>query len=241
MISRAPCSLPGLAISSLALAIAFPAYGQSRRSSEIVVTAPGGDIHLDRAEGLAAVEIEASGPPSVFEALTRSIPGISLQDAQSNPFQPNLVYHGFTISPLQGHAQGLAVYVDGARFNQPFGDTVQFDLLPDAAIERLDLLPASPVYGLNALGGALAIETKTGRSAPGFSGAAALGAYGETEITTEIGDREARGAAISRSSISVTTGGGGFRLQASRTASLTSAGTAARGACMSSWRPRAQG
>jgi len=187
MISRAPCSLPGLAISSLALAIAFPAYGQSRRSSEIVVTAPGGDIHLDRAEGLAAVEIEASGPPSVFEALTRSIPGISLQDAQSNPFQPNLVYHGFTISPLQGHAQGLAVYVDGARFNQPFGDTVQFDLLPDAAIERLDLLPASPVYGLNALGGALAIETKTGRSAPGFSGAAALGAYGETEITTEIG------------------------------------------------------
>ena len=60
--------------------------------------------------------------------------------------QPNLVYHGFVASPLQGTSQALAAYVDGARFNQPFGDTVDFDLLPQAAIERLRIADASPIY-----------------------------------------------------------------------------------------------
>jgi outer membrane cobalamin receptor len=164
-----------------------PAVAQDANAGEIVVTAPGGAFDLDEAQGVGAAEIEASGQPHMFRALTRSVPGISLQEAQSNPLQPNLVYRGFTASPLQGQAQGLAVYLDGVRFNQPFGDTVQFDLLPQAAIERLDLLHASPVYGLNALGGAVTIQTKTGRSAPGISGSASLGSYGESELNGEAG------------------------------------------------------
>ena len=121
----------------------------------IIVTAPGGAIDVDDALSISGRDIGIGGTPDLLGALTRNIAGITLQDAQNNPWQPNLVYRGFVASPLQGQAQGLAVYMDGARFNQPFGDTVQFDLIPEAAIRRLSLLDASPVYGLNALGGAI--------------------------------------------------------------------------------------
>lgn len=164
-----------------------PALAQDANSGEIVVTAPGGDFDLDEAEGVGAADVRLAGQPDMFGALTRNVPGVSLQEAQANPFQPNLVYRGFTASPLQGQAQGLAVYLDGARFNQPFGDTVQFDLIPQAAIERIDLLHASPVYGLNALGGAITVTTKTGRDAPGLAGSASLGSYGASELSGEAG------------------------------------------------------
>ncbi|MBV9686234.1 MAG: TonB-dependent receptor, partial [Alphaproteobacteria bacterium] len=65
-------------------------------------------------------------------------------------------------SPLQGNPQGLAVYQNGVRFNQPFGDTVNWDLIPDLAIERMDLVGSNPVFDLNALGGALSLRMKSG-------------------------------------------------------------------------------
>ena len=68
------------------------------------------------------------------------MPGRDARHAAGNPYQPNLFYHGFQASPLQGNAQGLAVYVNGVRFNQAFGDTVNWDLLPDIAIDRMDLV-----------------------------------------------------------------------------------------------------
>ena len=155
--------------------------------SDIIVTAPGGLHDLDDAVGVDAGDIGRPGRPNLLQALARTVPGLSLQDAQNNPWQPNLVYRGFTISPLQGQSQGLAVYLDGGRFNQPFGDTVQFDLLPEVAIERVDLLDASPIYGLNALGGAMVIATKTGRSAPGFRLSGSGGRYGEAQGLAEAG------------------------------------------------------
>ena len=128
------------------------------------MTAPGGAVDVDDALILTRDDIGRAGTPDLLGALTRTIAGITLQDAQNNPWQPNLVYRGFSASPLQGVAQGLAVYLNGARFNQPFGDTVAFDLLPEAAIRSVSLLDASPVYGLNALGGAMLVETRTGLS-----------------------------------------------------------------------------
>lgn len=172
-------------------AIGGTASGQTRAAeqdrSDIIVTAPGGLHDLDDSIGVDARDIEATGRPNLLQALARTAPGLSLQEAQNNPWQPNLVYRGFTISPLQGQSQGLAVYLDGSRFNQPFGDTVQFDLLPDAAIDRIDLLDANPIYGLNALGGALVIATKTGRTAPGFRLSGSGGRYGEAEGVAEAG------------------------------------------------------
>jgi outer membrane receptor protein involved in Fe transport len=150
-------------------------------SQAIIVTAPGGAIDSDDAISVGALDISRADTPDLLAALTRNMAGVTLQDAQNNPWQPNLVYRGFVASPLQGQSQGLAVYLDGARFNQPFGDTVQFDLIPEAAIRKLSILDASPVYGLNALGGAVLLETKTGRSDPGLEASATGGRFGYAE------------------------------------------------------------
>lgn len=175
------------------LGCASPAFASDEEDTGsgeevILVTAPGGAFDLDDALALELEDIRIVGSPDLLGALTRNFAGVTLQDAQNNPWQPNLVYRGYVASPLQGQAQGLAVYVDGARFNQPFGDTVNFDLIPDAAIAGVTLRDASPVYGLNALGGALVIETATGRSVQGIEGAAAIGSYGELDYSLTAGD-----------------------------------------------------
>jgi outer membrane receptor protein involved in Fe transport len=95
-------------------------------------------------------------------ALNEQVGGVNLDSASGNPFQPTLIYHGFDASALQGTPQGLAVYVNGVRFNQAFGDTVNFDLLPNLAIDEMNLEGSNPVFGLNALGGALNIQLKNG-------------------------------------------------------------------------------
>ncbi len=111
---------------------------------------------------LNAQDISRNGNPDALRALNEQVPGVTLDAAAGNPFQPSLFYHGFQASPLQGNPQGLAVYVNGARFNQPFGDTVNWDLIPSIAIDRMDLVGSNPVFGLNALGGALAVQMKNG-------------------------------------------------------------------------------
>ena len=153
----------------------------------IVVTAPGYSLDLDDATIVTSTDLNRAGHADLLGGLARTVPGLSLSEAQSNPFQPNLVYRGFVASPLQGTAQGLAFYVDGGRFNQPFGDTVNFDLLPQAAIDTITILDASPVYGLNALGGAIVVATKTGRTAPGLAISWAGGRYGRAQGSVEAG------------------------------------------------------
>jgi iron complex outermembrane recepter protein len=135
---------------------------------EIIAATPLLGAGVDRAKVpveatvLTSGDISRSGTPNMLQALNQTAPGVQLNDTAGNSFQPALVYHGFQASPLQGNAQGLAVYVDGARFNQPFGDTVDWDLIPDLAIDRLNLEGSNPVFGLNALGGALAVQLKNG-------------------------------------------------------------------------------
>ena len=153
----------------------------------ILVTAPGAGVDSDDALGLSREDLARNGRPDLIGALTRQLPGVTLQDAQGNPWQPVLVYRGQTASGAQGQSQGLAAYLDGARFNLPFGDTVSLDLLPDAALRSVELVDSSPVYGLNALGGALVLETATGRSAPGVAGSASLGAYGAHDASLAAG------------------------------------------------------
>src|SRR5438270_13356708 len=76
-------------------------------------------------------DISRNGYPQMLPALEENVPGVTLDNAATNPFQPNLLYHGFLASPLQGNQQGLAIYLNGVRFNQPFGDPVNCDLAPD--------------------------------------------------------------------------------------------------------------
>jgi outer membrane receptor protein involved in Fe transport len=100
--------------------------------------------------------------PDAVRALNEQVGGVNLDSASGNPYQPTLVYHGFEASALQGTPEGLAVYVNGVRFNQAFGDTVNFDMLPDMAIDQMNLEGSNPVFGLNALGGALNVQLKNG-------------------------------------------------------------------------------
>ena len=111
---------------------------------------------------LTSGDVTREGPPSALRALEENIGGVTLDEAAGNPFQPSLFYHGFQASPLQGNAEGLAVYLDGMRFNQPFADTVNWDLIPDRAIDRMNLEGANSVFGLNALGGSLSLQLKNG-------------------------------------------------------------------------------
>jgi iron complex outermembrane recepter protein len=135
---------------------------------EVVSTTPvqGGEIAREKVPAanyvLSGEELRPNEVPNVTGALETRIGGVSLNQAQGNPFQPNLTYRGFEASPLAGNPQGLAVYVNGARFNQPFGDTVNWDLIPSIAIHRMVLEGSNPAFGLNALGGSLSVELKNG-------------------------------------------------------------------------------
>lgn len=112
-------------------------------------------------------DIEDSGALNLSDFLNRRLDGVHVNEVQGNPFQADLNYRGLTASPLLGTPQGLSVYMDGVRLNQPFGDVVSWDLIPKIAIAETALLPGSnPVYGLNTLGGAISTTTKSGTGRP---------------------------------------------------------------------------
>jgi outer membrane receptor protein involved in Fe transport len=120
--------------------------------------------------------------------MNRTLGSVYVNDVQNNPLQPDVNFRGYTASPLLGTPQGLSVYLDGVRLNQPFGDVVSWDLIPRQAIANLALIPGSnPVFGLNTLGGALALRTKDGYSDPGFSVGLNYGSNDRRSIEAEIG------------------------------------------------------
>jgi outer membrane receptor protein involved in Fe transport len=110
------------------------------------------------------------------------------QRPQGNPFQPDLAFRGFTASPLLGTPQGLSVFQDGVRVNEPFGDIVNWDLIPQSAISSVQLIPGSnPSFGLNTLGGALAVYTKSGTQYPGGALELSGGSFGRRSAEFEWG------------------------------------------------------
>jgi outer membrane receptor protein involved in Fe transport len=108
-----------------------------------------------------------------------TLASVQINEAQNNPFQPDLTFRGFTASPLLGLPQGLVAYQDGVRINEPFGDTINWDLLPVNAIKRIDVMPGSnAAFGSNALGGAIVVETKDGFGNGGHDLSFSTGAFG---------------------------------------------------------------
>ena len=110
----------------------------------------------------SSYDIQRGGYTSVPDVLQQTVPGAILQDAQGNVFQRDLQYRGFEASPVNGVPQGLAVYQNGVRINEAFGDIVNWDFLPDNAIDGITIIGANPVFGLNALGGAVTIQMRDG-------------------------------------------------------------------------------
>jgi outer membrane receptor protein involved in Fe transport len=124
----------------------------------------------------------------VVDYLNNNFTGISVSESDGNPFQIDVYYHGFTASPLLGTPEGLSVYVDGVRVNESFGDTVNWDLIPEYAIDTVSLFSGSnPVFGLNTLGGALSVKTKNGHTDPGTEVEVYYGYYGRKSVEFETG------------------------------------------------------
>ncbi|CAN5369622.1 TonB-dependent receptor [soil metagenome] len=178
------------------------AHAQARSTAaeamgnEIVVIAPTplGDVGEGAlpfpAQTVSDEEIEASHATDLTDYLKRMAGGVFVNDVQNNPLQPDINYRGFTASPLLGTPQGLSVYMDGVRINQPFGDVVSWDLIPKSAIRSTSLVPGSnPLFGRNSLGGAISIRTKDGLSDPGYELEASYGSYRRRMFEGQAGGR----------------------------------------------------
>ena len=125
---------------------------------------------------------------TIADFMNSGLVGVNVNEIQNNPYQPNVNYRGFTASPLLGTPQGLSVFVDGVRINEPFGDVVNWDLIPLNAISNMNLISGSnPVFGLNTLGGALSINTKSGRTDPGGAVELSGGSWGRATGSAEYG------------------------------------------------------
>ena len=136
---------------------------------QIVIVAPYGTKSVERdrvpsyVQSASAEQIDRAQSLDLTDFLSRNFASVSINHAQNNPLQPDFNFRGFTASPLLGMPQGLAVYQNGMRMNEPFGDTVSWDLVPLSAVQGVQLLAGSnPVFGLNSLGGALSLQMKDG-------------------------------------------------------------------------------
>lgn len=153
---------------------------------------PGSDVPIDQVpapvQTATSRDIERSSALDVADFINRRLNAVHVNEIQGNPFQPDVNYRGYTASPLLGTPQGLSVYMDGVRLNQPFGDIVSWDLIPRLAISSLALMPGSnPLFGLNTLGGALSLETKNGARDPGTKVQAIYGSHTRRAVEFEHG------------------------------------------------------
>ena len=161
---------------------------------EVIGTSPLPGLGQPRNELAAPVQsaksrdIEASGALDLSDFMNRRLGSVHVNEVQGNPYQMDVNYRGYTASPLLGTPQGLSVYMDGVRMNQPFGDVVSWDLIPRGAISTLTLMPGSnPLFGLNTLGGALSVQTKDGASSPGTALTLSAGSHQRRAVEFEHG------------------------------------------------------
>lgn len=144
----------------------IPANVQSATSADI-----------DRAESL-----------DISSFMNRNLGSVTSNAAQNNPLQPDLNFRGYTASPLLGLAQGMTVYMNGVRYNDPFGDTVNWDMLPESVIHSVNVFSgANPLFGLNTLGGSISLETKNGFNSPGHELEVYGGSFGRNVVSAESG------------------------------------------------------
>jgi outer membrane receptor protein involved in Fe transport len=133
-------------------------------------------------------EMQKQQTLDLADYLNNNFSGVNVSESADNPYQLDINYHGFTASPLLGTPEGLSVYVDGVRVNESFGDTVNWDLIPQSAISTVTLMSGSnPVFGLNTLGGALSVKTKSGHDNPGTEFEAYGGSFGRRSFEGETG------------------------------------------------------
>ena len=200
MVGLGGALLPAAALAQAA-APAAPAPAGAPVEMEVVVTAPlaGSEVERGKVPVNTAIvrgtDLQRTGPASALRALDEQVGNITLNQAQGNEFAPNLLFRGFEASPLVGNAQGLAVYLNGTRFNQPFGDTVNWDLIPDIAVDRIEVAGPNPAFGLNALGGAITVKLKDGFTYHGAQLELSGGSFGRVQASGQYGIQSGNTAA----------------------------------------------
>lgn len=139
-------------------------------------------------QSITAKEIKESHSLSLTDLMNKKLQSVNVNDYQGNPFQMDVTYRGFTAGPQIGTPQGLSVFLDGIRVNEPFGDVVNWDMLPMNAIAGVDVFPGSnPIFGLNTLGGAFTLKTKDGFTNEGVDAEVLTGSYGRKQLQVEGG------------------------------------------------------
>jgi outer membrane receptor protein involved in Fe transport len=134
-----------------------------------------------------AAQIARTGSLNIADTLQQQVPGVILSDTTGNPFMPDVQFRGFVASPVSGTPQGLAVYQNGMRINEAFGDTVNWDLIPTAAIRSVTVVTNNPAFGLNALGGAVNVLMKDGFSYQGAEINTMGGSFGRIQSSAQYG------------------------------------------------------
>ncbi len=192
-----------IAIVAGTFGMAFPAIAENKAEAlelgtvEVVSTTPlpgiGTPINQVPAnvQSATAKEIETQHALELSDFINANLGSVSITEGQSNPYFNDVFFRGFTASPLAGAPQGLSVFQDGVRINEPFGDTVNWSLIPHTAISSINLIPgSSPVFGLNTLGGALSINTKSGAQYPGIVIETSAGSFGRKSLNASYGGKQ---------------------------------------------------
>lgn len=153
----------------------------------------GSEIPIAKVPGsvgtVSSSDVTRSGTMAVQDALQSRIPGVIVNNLQGNDFQTNVQFHGFEASPLDGVPQGLAVYENGVRINEAFGDVVNWDFLPSVAISDIAVMTNNPAFGLNALGGSISISMKDGFNFQGVETDFRMGSFGRVQGSVQAGQQ----------------------------------------------------
>lgn len=151
----------------------------------------GSEIPIDKVPStvstVTASDIASTGSVVPQDFLAQHVPGITVGDLQGNGFQTDVQFRGFESSPVNGVAQGLAVYQNGVRINEAFGDVVNYDFIPDIAIRNVTVMTGNPVFGLNALGGAITFDMQDGFNYHGAEFDVRAGSFGRIQESAQAG------------------------------------------------------
>jgi iron complex outermembrane recepter protein len=186
------------AVVAIACAVTCARAATPPSLEEVVVVAPYGtaidpSLVPANAQRALAEQLQRSQSFDLTDFLNRQFSSVSINHAQSNPLQPDFNFRGFTASPLLGLPQGLSVYQNGVRINDPFGDTINWDLIPMSAIDNVQMLAgAQPVFGLNTLGGALSMQMKNGFRYQGAQADLYDGSFGRFGGSVQAGGNDGR-------------------------------------------------
>ena len=124
----------------------------------------------------------------LLKTLNREATGISLFNLNSSPMQNDINFRGYVGGPLLGTAQSIAVYQNGMRINESFGEVVQWDLVPDFATNSMQIFTGGdPIFGQNAIRWSYYNGNENGFNFQGANITTSGGSHGRTNEILEYG------------------------------------------------------